>query len=213
MNSKSIPRGHSTTKNKENQEKIGYVYRHIRLDKNEVFYIGIGTMDKGKYYRAYFKHGRNPFWNYIVNKTKYEVEILFEDLPSKELYAKEKELIKLYGRRNNGTGTLVNLTDGGESNFGYIPTEETRRKMSENSPNKTKVILFDYNDNFVKEYETMQAMKSDGFNPGGISTCIINPLHTNNGYKFQRISEFLIHGYKKEPDIHIKKRKRSYYTI
>jgi len=23
--------------------KKGYLYRHIRLDKNEVFYIGIGT--------------------------------------------------------------------------------------------------------------------------------------------------------------------------
>jgi hypothetical protein len=28
---------------------MAYIYRHIRLDKNEPFYIGIGSDDKGKY--------------------------------------------------------------------------------------------------------------------------------------------------------------------
>lgn len=38
-----------------------YLYRHIRLDKNEPFYIGIGTKNKHKYpyFRAKSKAERN----------------------------------------------------------------------------------------------------------------------------------------------------------
>ena len=31
---------------------MAYIYRHIRLDKNEPFYIGIGSDVEGKYKRA-----------------------------------------------------------------------------------------------------------------------------------------------------------------
>lgn len=42
---------------------MGYLYRHIRLDKNEPFYIGIGGFDKTEkefsYRRAYKIYRRN----------------------------------------------------------------------------------------------------------------------------------------------------------
>lgn len=90
------------------------VYRHIRLDTNEVFYIGIGKSET----RAYKKDGRNRIWNHIVNKTKYRVEIILEDLTVEEAENKEREFIKLYGRIDLKTGTLSNLTVGGESLLG-----------------------------------------------------------------------------------------------
>ena len=93
-----------------------YVYRHIRLDKNEPFYIGIGT-DVG-YKRAYSKHSRNKYWDRVVGKTKYEVEILLDNLTKEEAKQKEIEFIALYGKKLNKTGTLVNITDGGESTNG-----------------------------------------------------------------------------------------------
>lgn len=68
-----------------------YLYRHIRLDKNEPFYIGIG---KGK--RAYSKKSRNIHWLNIINSTPYEVEIILENLSWEEACEKEKEFIKLY---------------------------------------------------------------------------------------------------------------------
>lgn len=40
---------------------MAYVYRHIRLDKNEPFYIGIGS--DNKYSRAKQKTGRNDRWH------------------------------------------------------------------------------------------------------------------------------------------------------
>lgn len=105
------------------------VYRHIRLDKNEPFYIGIGKMR-----RAYSKHGRNTLWKKIVAHTDYEVDVLFDDITEEEAREKEIEFIKLYGRIDQKTGTLSNFTDGGE---GIInpPThviEERRKRWTGN---------------------------------------------------------------------------------
>jgi hypothetical protein len=86
------------------------VYRHIRLDKNEPFYIGIGNSKE----RAYRKDGRNPLWKKIVDKTNYKVQIIFDDLTKEEACNKEIELISLYGRIINGTGILSNITCGGD---------------------------------------------------------------------------------------------------
>jgi predicted GIY-YIG superfamily endonuclease len=100
------------------------LYRHIRLDKNEPFYIGIGTLD-----RPYSKHQRNRYWNYIVKKTDYNVEILLDGLTWEVACEKEKEFIKLYGRKDLGYGSLVNLTDGGDGTINHRHTQETKEKM------------------------------------------------------------------------------------
>lgn len=93
---------------------MAILYRHIRLDKNEPFYIGIGKTEK----RAFFIHNRNKFWKNVVAKSKYEVEILFDNLTWKEACEKEKEFIALYGRKDLGTGILCNMTFGGEGQLG-----------------------------------------------------------------------------------------------
>jgi len=110
---------------------MAYLYRHIRLDKNEVFYIGIGTDSKGKYRRAYSKNQRNRMWHGIVNKTDYEVEIVLDDIPDDKIYEKEIEFISIYGRKINKSGTLCNMTDGGEGCLGFNHTEETKKILSE----------------------------------------------------------------------------------
>jgi len=110
-----------------------YLYRHVRLDKNEPFYIGIGS---GRYYkRAKTKSGRNVFWNNIVNKTDYEVEIILDDLTWEESCKKEIEFISLYGLKNNG-GLLCNLTFGGEGAYGRVLSEETKLKISNSNKGK-----------------------------------------------------------------------------
>lgn len=92
---------------------MAYLYRHIRLDKNEVFYIGIGKDSKGKYTRAYSKHGRNIHWKSVVSISDYEIEIMLDDLTWEEAGIKEAEFIKLYGKSCTNSGTLVNISDGG----------------------------------------------------------------------------------------------------
>ena len=108
-----------------------YLYRHIRLDKNEVFYIGIGTKQKGYYSRAINKHRDNLIWCRIIAKTDYKVEIILESNDYEFIKEKEKEFITLYGRKNLGLGTLANMTDGGEGTTGIIVSEETKIKLKE----------------------------------------------------------------------------------
>lgn len=107
---------------------MAYVYRHIRLDTNQPFYIGVGS--DTKFLRAYNFKARNIFWKRVVEKTEFEVEILFTDLSWEEACAKEVEFIKLYGRYDLNRGTLVNLTDGGDGSVGVIKSEATKKRVS-----------------------------------------------------------------------------------
>lgn len=112
-----------------------YIYRHIRTDENQVFYVGLGTKDIREtsfskiYRRAFSKQKRNNFWKNIINKTSYNVEIIFESNDLSFIRQKETEFINLYGRRNLGKGSLVNLTDGGELNNNIVFSEEQKEKI------------------------------------------------------------------------------------
>ena len=106
-----------------------HIYRHIRLDKNEPFYVGIGLDDIPK--RAYeTKKRRSQWWNNIVNKYGYSVDILFENVTIDFAKEKEKEFISLYGRIDLGTGTLCNQTDGGDGMNGWKANAENKINMS-----------------------------------------------------------------------------------
>lgn len=102
---------------------MAYVYQHVRLDTNEVFYIGIGNDEK--YRRANLKSQRTLIWRNIVKKSGYKVEIIQDGITWDEACNKEKELILFYGRRDKGTGTLVNMTDGGEGIPGFKHSKES----------------------------------------------------------------------------------------
>ena len=127
---------------------MAYVYRHIRLDKNEPCYIGIAKDDNGVYRRANETNkGRNPLHQNIIDKTKLYVEIILDDLTWEEACEKEKEFIKLYGRKDQKTGILCNLTDGGEGTENRVYSEDANlarsiklkgRKFSEETLSKMK---------------------------------------------------------------------------
>lgn len=108
-------------------ENNWYVYKHIRLDSNEPFYIGIGN--KNNFARAYeFRQDkRNPIWWKIFSKTSILVEIVFENLTKDIASEKEQELIKKYGRIDLNEGTLCNLTDGGDGIWNCKRSEETKK--------------------------------------------------------------------------------------
>lgn len=107
-------------------ENNWYVYRHIRLDKNEPFYIGIGN--KKNYARAYQTNPdrRNEIWKKIFIKTDIEIEIILENLSKTQASEKEQEFIKLYGRKDLNTGSLTNMTDGGDGIWNCLRSKETK---------------------------------------------------------------------------------------
>lgn len=120
---------------------MAYLYRHIRLDKNVPFYIGIGKSDSD-FNRAYSHKNRNVYWNNIVNFTDYRVEIMLDDITWEQACEKEIEFINLY-KKNTENGTLCNISDGGGGGFlskeinekrkrtltGHIVSQETRDKI------------------------------------------------------------------------------------
>lgn len=151
------------------------VYRHIRADKNEPFYIGIGHSIK----RAYRKDGRNNLWAKIVNKTSYNIDILFDDVSKEEACEKEREFIKLYGRICDNTGCLSNISAGGDILIGY---ENPKYGIGE----KIEIDGIEYNciaeaaRNLCKHIKTITyRLNSSGFP---------NYIKLSNNYNYTRLS-------------------------
>ena len=112
---------------------MAYVYKHIRLDNNEIFYIGVGSDER----RIDSDKSRNKFWKNIVKKHGIKREIIEDNLSWEDAIIREQYWIKFYGRKNNNTGILCNMTDGGEGSYGRILSEETKNKISESHKGKT----------------------------------------------------------------------------
>jgi len=109
---------------------MAYVYRHIRHDKDEPFYIGIGgVVSDDNHSRARNTRSRNKLWKGIASRTDHDVEILFDGVSVDFAVAKEREFIKLYGRKITGDGTLANYSEGGTKG-GHKHTDESKRKLS-----------------------------------------------------------------------------------
>ena len=98
-----------------------YVYVFLREDGTP-YYVG-----KGKGKRCYSNDGRTfprPSDTSRILKLK-------QNLTEEESFKYERYYIFLYGRKDNGTGILRNLTDGGEGMSGHIPSSETIQKRSQ----------------------------------------------------------------------------------
>lgn len=101
-----------------------YVYSHIRLDTEKVFYFGSGS-----HLRPYKKNNRNSIWQKIVKEVGYRVEILRVFKTKKEACTCESELI----RRAKAIGQAeANMTLGSSKGgpVGIVRSAKTRRKMA-----------------------------------------------------------------------------------
>lgn len=150
----------------ETKIKLGYLYKHIRLDNNEVFYIGMGGFDKSEkentYRRAYSKKSRNKDWYNIISMTDYKIEIIMDDLTFEEILLKEKEFISFYGRLDLKNGILVNKTSGGQGSTGRISSEETKNKISNYHKSlsaEDKIIIYKKNKSEDKKKRLSELFK------------------------------------------------------
>lgn len=106
-------------------ENNHYIYFHINLLKNEVFYVGQGINK-----RAYSKYGRNKHWHNLVKKYGYKTEIIEKNLNQEEANNREIFFINKFGRKDLGLGPLVNKTNGGDVENGRVFTKEHKLKLS-----------------------------------------------------------------------------------
>ena len=95
---------------------IYYVYAYLRntdsatAPKGAPYYIG-----KGNGRRSIGDHGRVP-----VPTNESDIVFLKENIQEHEAHEYEIELIAHYGRKDLGTGILLNRTNGGEGGSGHI---------------------------------------------------------------------------------------------
>ena len=76
------------------------------------------------------KHKKNTIDKIVKLGEKVIVKIVFRSNNEIDVLSKETELILSYGRNDNKTGILTNLTNGGEGISGYIPTKELKELWS-----------------------------------------------------------------------------------
>jgi NUMOD1 domain len=166
--------------------KIYYVYSHKRLDTNEIFYIGIGKVQKTNriwkhntiYSRAYEKSKRSKFWKNVTSKTEFEVNIIYETFSKKEAISKEIEYINLYGRKCcDKLGTLVNISAGGEYNNG-----PKNRGI--------KITQKDLSGNVVKIWDELKYIEKDlGYLKTNIVKCCRKKQLTAYGYLWEYFND------------------------
>lgn len=111
-----------------------YTYAFLREDGTP-YYIG-----KGKGNRVYDKN-RNVF---IPPKER--IIFLKKNLTEEQAFNHEKYMIFIFGRKNNGSGILLNKTDGGDGVSGAVWSNHQRKKHlkkedKENGGTKVKKYL------------------------------------------------------------------------
>jgi hypothetical protein len=140
------------------------VYLHRKLC-GEVFYVGIGSTLK----RPFDRVRRNTFWKKLVKKhTDFEVQVILKKITKKYACELEVSLIEYFGRRDLNKGTLVNLTNGGESTYGRVMEQWQIDKMSEDRMGRN---LGEENPNYgnswsIEQKENMSQLQKQRFKDG-----------------------------------------------
>lgn len=135
-----------------------YVYED---EMNRPIYIGKG---RGKRYRDHLRIAKNrtkphPFYNKLKKMIRLGFKPQFhkikENLTPEEACALEIKIIRKIGRKDLGTGTLLNMSDGGEGllnmspvhkeiirkrHTGKVNSPETIKKMSDSKKNIPKTL-------------------------------------------------------------------------
>jgi hypothetical protein len=177
-----------------------YLYMHTRADKNMVFYIGVGSSIN--YQRAKESQKRNNIWQKIYNKTPIKVDIVLDNLTHRDANSWEEYLIGLYGRINNNTGSLCNMTNGGDGVKGWVISEQGRLNMSNakkgfrhtaesNLKNKIwhsiPIIQMTRQGEYIRDWDsTIDASRGLGFkSPSKITECCKGTRKTHKNFTWK----------------------------
>ncbi len=111
-------------------------YVYILKNGSVPIYIGKGTGDRMYAHKrhALAKKYNTPLHNKIRKMIRLGLELSYEVVfrtnDPIEAYKKEIEFIRYYGRKDLGTGILLNLSDGGNGPVNYIFPEARKKDLS-----------------------------------------------------------------------------------
>lgn len=162
--------------------KMGeYIYNEFKFDA-EPFYVGKGSgyrcnvgIKDDKNYKFKLKHNkiksifRSGFIPIIIK--------IYEDLTEDESLNLETFVIKSIGKLIEGTGPLVNITDGGDGMSGYKHSENWRSKISK------PVLQYNLDLELIGEYNSIKdASLCTGISKQNIGACVNGKYKKSGGY-------------------------------
>jgi hypothetical protein len=144
-----------------------YIYLDPRLNPPQPIYIGKGSGNRLDFHKT---RAKNQILKRKISKIRDLglepiVEVFKDNITDTEALILEMELISKYGRIDNGTGILCNLTEGGEGSSGWIPSEETKNLWSEQRKGKKQTpaqYAANCNRNISEESRRKQSEASKG---------------------------------------------------
>ncbi len=111
---------------------------------------------------------------------------VYSGLTDMEAINIEIDMIKHFGRKDNGTGILANHTDGGDGANNFSP--EIIKKMGRG---KKKVYQYSLNGEFIKEWESLSSVGVEFKNPPNISTSIKrNGTYSGFIWSYEKLDTF-----------------------
>lgn len=174
---------------------IGKTTELFKLRFNEHKYNAFTKLTKTYFYNALRKYGWDEFDKFVIYQTDYNNSKKEID---KIICEKEKFYINLF--RTDCSDFGYNLTSGGDGVCGYKFSEETKAQMSKarsgenhwhygklNDYNSKKVLQFDLDFNFIKEWpSSAEIARQLNCKSSNIIRCCSNDIDTYKGFIWVR---------------------------
>lgn len=190
---------------KTNKKSRFYVYKLIDPKNSFPFYIGKGTgnrinhheQQKDKIYKT-ANHNNRLLKNKInkvlreSGRVRYQKHYTTNEQAAFDI---EIALISKYGRRDNKTGILCNMTAGGEGVSGYKRSKQQIQKLKEAAHARCKKIdQYTKDGIFIKTWINYREVikhipKTDA---SSISQCCNNKVKSSGGYRWAWFNELLL---------------------
>lgn len=185
-----------------------YVYAYYEPDCAEPFYIGKGQGRRAwRHLEGTALQMKDPFHNKLRSMIRDgyqpDIQIMEDAMEEQAAFDLEIALIRKFGRRDLGTGCLLNCTDGGDGQSGAIVSEETTIKRKEawtrgmrkaaasrarsqtTGGRKKRPIIALLNGRLIKRYAGICDVKNDGFNSGNVARALTGVRPSAHGYEWE----------------------------